>query len=72
MTSHYGATVGQCPSCGRFTADVVATIRGWGGDARVAEVHGTCRTHGRVDLSDQGWSWEDFAGEGLEREDMRA
>ncbi|HUS46135.1 MAG TPA: hypothetical protein VM219_08930 [Phycisphaerae bacterium] len=54
---------GHCPKCGRFCGDVVGTTSESRGLERV---EGTCRQHGRVDLSKQEWSYEDFVGEGEE------
>ena len=54
---------GRCPVCGRFCRAVTATRRETDIGACLDTVTGTCRQHGRVDLSHEPWSWEDFFGE---------
>lgn len=50
---------GKCPKCGWFCADITATANEEG----LQSVSGICRQHGKMDLSKQEWSWEDFFGE---------
>jgi hypothetical protein len=48
---------GNCPKCGKFCSD----IRAKGNEIKgLFEVTGKCKTHGKVDLTDQAWSWDDF------------
>lgn len=47
---------GKCPKCGWFCSDIKATAT----DECLKSVAGKCKQHGKVDLSNQGWSWEDF------------
>ena len=54
---------GKCPKCGWFCSDIRATL-GENGEC-LGKVFGTCQQHGKLDLSDQSWEWEDFLeGEG--------
>lgn len=52
-------TRGQCPHCGRFLADVAATVRGVTGGAALDTITGTCTIHGSVEAEGDFW-WEDF------------
>lgn len=48
---------GNCPQCGRWCGD----IRGQGNEYHgLTKVTGECKVHGTVDLTSQGWGWDDF------------
>ena len=56
-------------ACGRFVADVEATVATFGGEPEyIKTVEGTCKVHGRTeaflayDGELHGWAWEDFFG----------
>ena len=51
---------GHCPKCGKFCGQ----IEGKGNEMRgLFEVTGVCKKHGKVDLTGQSWSWDEFFGE---------
>jgi len=50
----------NCPNCGRFLGNIVATIIM--GDV-VKKVEGTCKKCGVVDVTDGDWEREDFCDE---------
>jgi hypothetical protein len=55
--------MGQCPTCGRFLADVVATTRPVEGGCALDKITGFCALHGEVEALGDFW-WENFFGEG--------
>lgn len=48
---------GNCPECGRFVGHIRGTINPLMGLVRVT---GVCKYHGVVDLTHQGWSFDEF------------
>jgi len=52
---------GRCPTCGRFLAEVTATVREVGGGEALDQITGRCRVHGEVD-AEGDFAWEDFFG----------
>ena len=52
---------GKCPKCGWFCSDIRASLGEYG--ECLGKVSGICRQHGKLDLSDQAWEWDDFFGE---------
>ena len=50
---------GHCPKCGKWVKNIVATLSELEG---IKKVEGECKTHGKVDISHQAWSREDFEG----------
>ena len=52
--------LGHCPKCGKWVKNIVATVSELEG---IKKVEAECKIHGKVDISHQGWSWEDFEGE---------
>lgn len=51
----------NCPECGRFCGDITADYNEFAG---ITKVHGLCARHGRVDLTNEDWCYEDFFPEG--------
>lgn len=49
---------GKCPKCGWFCSGIRMTTSHFG--ECIGTVTGNCKQHGKVDLTDQEWSWEDF------------
>lgn len=47
----------NCPKCGRFCSNVVATVNGL---EQIVHVGGTCSNCGHVDLSSGDWCAEMF------------
>ena len=60
MSNFLWGSRGHCPKCGKFCADITATINELEG---VKSVTGKCKKHQAVDLTNQEWSWEDFVRE---------
>ncbi len=52
---------GNCPVCGRFCGNILATVNGL---EQITKVTGTCEKHGEQDLTDQDWCSDDFYYEG--------
>lgn len=48
--------LGHCPICGKFCSNIIGHFN-FGG---LQKVYGICKTHGKVDLSNQSWSTDDF------------
>ena len=48
----------HCPECGKFVGDIRATVSGI--DEDITKVTGVCKKHGKVDVTDQDWIYEDF------------
>lgn len=48
----------QCPKCGRFCKNVMAEINGFD---QIIRVDGDCKIHGKVDLTEAEWSYDDFS-----------
>lgn len=48
---------GHCPICGKWCAHIEGTISEEKG---LTKVEGICKTHGRVDLSNQSWDIDSF------------
>lgn len=55
-TGRFYGDQGHCPKCGWWLKNIVATCSEKG----IEKVEGECRQHGKVDISLQGWSWEEF------------
>jgi len=53
---------GHCPQCGRYCADIHATINGL---EYITKVEGVCSQHGMVDLTGQAWNYDDFVAEAM-------
>ena len=51
---------GHCPKCGKFCGEIEALVNEIDG---IKKVEGKCKAHGKVDLSDQSWGYEDFDNE---------
>ncbi len=49
--------LGHCPKCGKFCGKIVGTGNEYSG---LVKVTGICKIHGKVDLSNQSWGYEDF------------
>ena len=47
----------KCPQCGKFCKDVFALMDA---DGNVKRVEGVCIKHGKVDLTNEDWSYEQF------------
>ena len=47
----------RCPTCGRFIANVEATVNGF---EHITKVEGICKTHGTVNVTNQEWGYDDF------------
>jgi len=60
---------GHCPKCGKFCGSIRAQLDPFGG---IRRVEGVCRTHGRVDLTEQDWTYEEFAGEVCDDDEYEA
>jgi len=52
---------GQCPKCGRICGRIVGYFLSEYFGGGLEKVFGVCKKHGRVDLTDQDWSYEEFA-----------
>lgn len=53
--SRYGDT-GHCPKCGKFCSKIVATSN----EGRIVKIGSVCKVHGKVDLTNQSWNYDDF------------
>jgi len=47
----------NCPKCGKFVGNIEATRNGL---EYITKVEGICKTHGKVDLTDQEWDYDEF------------
>ena len=47
----------KCPVCGKFVKDVIALMNEYG---EIIIITGKCKTHGKVDVSNSDWCYEDF------------
>ncbi len=52
--------LGHCPKCGKFCGGIQGRLNRMG----LHGVTGACKTHGKVDLSHQSWSYDHFENEG--------
>ncbi len=48
---------GHCPICGKFVGQIRALLYE---EASRMVVTGVCKTHGKQDISHQGWDWDEF------------
>lgn len=55
----------KCLYCGRFCADVLASVNGFD---QITKVEGVCRRCGKVDLTDADWCYEEFFPEPMAKE----
>jgi len=53
----------QCPICGKFLSNVVASVNQW--TERITKVEGICKIHGTVQPED--WEADDFVDEKREK-----
>jgi hypothetical protein len=51
----------HCPKCGRYCSEIIARLSERG----IASVSAECAAHGRVDVTDGAWNFEEFAQDEL-------
>ncbi len=56
MMAPFWGDRGHCPRCGRFCRDIIGLVS----DLGLEKVEGKCKKHGKVDLTNQEWSYDDF------------
>ena len=52
----------KCPECGKFVKDVEALVEEvlFIDEKKITKVTGVCAKHGKVDLTNEDWSYEEF------------